>query len=197
MPSRKSIDLRNSSISTESSTKNGRKSVEQLLKEHSESLVRIDIGGGSQPQDGWITMDIRDLPTTDIIHDWDDYPWPFPDSCASVLMAGHVVEHVNPAKFGFIKWMDECWRILKYEGQLVIATPFAGSTDYWADPTHCNGCNNHTWRYFDPFDEFGRPSELYKVYRPKPWQIKNLFWSVNGSMEVLLVKRHMDRSYEG
>ncbi len=165
--------------------------VARLLKERANAIVKIDLGGGAIPQSGYINMDIRPLPAVDVVHDWDELPWPFPDSCASLIMAGHVVEHVNPAKFGFIKWMDECWRILKYDGQLMIATPFGGSMGYLSDPTHVNPCTNFTWQYFDPLS----PGGLYKEYRPKPWKIQNLYWSVDGNMEVLLVKRHLDASY--
>jgi hypothetical protein len=165
--------------------------IAQLLKDRADSIVKIDIGGGACPQAGWINMDVRPLPAVHVVHDWDDIPWPSPDACASIIMAGHVVEHVNPAKFGFIRWMDECWRILKYDGQLLISTPFGGSMGYLSDPTHCNPCTNHTWRWFDPLD----PAGLFREYFPKPWKIQNLYWSVEGNMECLLIKRHDDPSY--
>ncbi len=172
--------------------KNGKRpTVAKLLAERANSIVKIDLGGGASPQAGYINMDIRDLPNVDVVHDWDSMPWPFPDACASLIMAGHVVEHVSPIKFGFVKWMDECWRILKYDGQLIIATPFAGSTGYYSDPTHCNPCTNHTWEWFDPVSN----PALYGQYRPRPWKIQNLYWRVEGNMEVLLVKRREDKSY--
>jgi len=168
-----------------------RKSVPALLKERADAVIKLDLGGGSAPQADFINMDMRDLPTVDVVHDWEVLPWPFPDNSISVIMAGHVVEHVNPAKFGFIHWMNEAWRILKHDGQLMIATPFAGSTGYWSDPTHCNGCTNRTWEWFDPLAASG----LYKEYRPRPWKIDKLYWSMDGNMECLLIKRREDPSY--
>ncbi len=165
------------------------KQVAQLLG-GKDNVVKIDLGSGG-PHEGFITFDVRPLPGIDIVHDWEEIPWPLPSACATLLMAGHVVEHVNPAKFGFLKWMDECWRVLKYDGQLMISTPFAGSTGYFSDPTHVNPCTNRTWEWFDPL----MPSRLYFQYKPKPWKIQNLFWSVEGNMEVLLVKRREDASY--
>src|SRR2546421_152960 len=41
----------------------------------------------------------------------------------------------------FLRFMDECWRIMKPGGQLMITTPYAGSFGFWQDPTHINGCN--------------------------------------------------------
>ena len=168
-----------------------RKHVQSILRKHAGAVIKIDLGGGSNPQPGFINMDIRALPGVDVVHDWDDIPWPFPDSCATIIIAGHVVEHVNPNKFGFINWMNECWRILKYDGQLMLTTPFAGSLGFWSDPTHVNPCTNRTWDFFDPL----HPSRLYFQYKPKPWRVQNCFWSVEGNMEALLVKRREDKSY--
>ena len=171
---------------------NGRRrsTAASLLKDLEGSVVKIDLGGGAHPQPGCLNMDVRDLPEVDIRHDWESIPWPFPDSCATLIIA-NVVEHVNPARFGFINWMNECWRVLKYDGQLMLTTPFAGSLGYWSDPTHVNPCTNRTWDFFDPL----HPSRLYFQYKPKPWRIQNCFWNTEGNMEVLLVKRREDPSY--
>ncbi len=84
--------------------------------------------------------------------------------------------------------MNEAWRILKYEGQLIITVPYAGSEGYWADPTHCNPCTRNTWRYFDPMD----PDNLYEIYKPKPWKIKTCYFQVNGLMDCVMEKRRPD-----
>ena len=88
--------------------------------------------------------------------------------------------------------MDEMWRVLKYEGQLLISTPYAGSVEWWADPMNINGVNPKTWEYFDPL---AINSSLYKIYKPKPWKILNICFQVNGKMETLLEKRRIDPSY--
>ncbi len=159
-----------------------------LLKARDGDVIKLDIGGGRSPQQGFLNMDMQKLPTVDIVHDWDSFPWPFPDKSVTIITAMHVVEHVDPARFGFIKWMNEAWRILKYEGQLVIVVPYAGSEGYWADPTHCNPCTKHTWRYFDPTD----PQKLFDIYTPKPWRIKLCNFNVDGIMDVILVKRRWE-----
>lgn len=171
---------------------NGRPLVKDILARYSDSVIKLDLGGGPHPQPGCINLDVRDLPTVDIVHDWEEYPWPLPDASVTLIIAGHVVEHVNPNKFGFIRWMDECWRVLKTGGQIMISTPFAGSAGYFSDPTHVNPCTNRTWEFFDPL----KPSRLFFQYCPKPWEIKNLYWQVDGNMEVLLAKRRMDPSYQ-
>lgn len=148
--------------------------------------IRLDIGCGSHKQSGFVGMDHQALPGVDIVHNWNDMPWPLPDECCLTILASHVVEHVNPADGRFLSWMDECWRIMKPEGRLAIIVPYAGSHGFWQDPTHCNGCNETTWAYFDPEHTEGL---FYHFYRPKPWTIKTLNWDIATNMEVVLEKR--------
>lgn len=159
-----------------------RLSIKQLLK--SRSQVVLDLGGGENPTPNSINMDIRDLPSVDIVHDIEQFPWPLPDNCIDLLTASHVVEHINPARGNFLRWMDEAWRVLKPGGQFLISYPYAGSPGFWQDPTHINGCSEATWMYFDPFHS----SHLYLVYRPRPFKIVSNEYHVNGNGEVRLAK---------
>jgi len=164
--------------------------VEELIRER--SGIKLDIGCGQAKQGPeWVGMDKRPLPGVDVVHDWNVYPWPFPDESVLVAMASHVVEHVNPADGGFLRWMDELWRICKVGARVAIAHPHFYSIGYAQDPTHCNPCNEATWAYFDP------EQPLYRIYEPKPWEIRNLFWNPMANVEVVLVKRGLPRPEDG
>lgn len=163
------------------------KSVDQILK--NKSGIRLDIACGENKQGpDWVGIDIQKLPGVDIVHDIETYPWPLPDECVLTSVASHIVEHINPAKFGFINFMNEVWRITKPGGQLAIATPYAGSMGYFQDPTHVNPCNEITWSYFDP-EDVRTNGHLYKIYKPKPWKIVHCSYSRVGQLEVILEKR--------
>ncbi len=144
--------------------------------------IILDIGCGANKQPGAVGMDYQALPGVDIVHSWNDYPWPLPDGCVLSAIASHVVEHVNPVDGNFLRWMDEVWRVLQVGGQLAIVTPHGRSSGYLQDPTHCNPCNETTWLYFTP----GHP--LYGFYHPKPWEIEFLVWSPNANIEVIMRK---------
>ncbi len=170
--------------------------IKQLLKD--KSGIRLDIGCGSNKQPGFVGIDYRALPEVDIVQDLEEFPWKdLPDESVLVAIASHVVEHINPAKGTFIKFMDEVWRILKPEGEFAIVTPYGGSPGYWQDPTHINGVTENTLRYFDPLDK-PTGGQLYRIYHPKPWKIKEgtLSLKKNGNLEVVMVKRRSDPSYE-
>lgn len=158
--------------------------IDELIKKKAQ--VNIQLGGGTDCPRGFINIDILDHPAVDITHDLEQTPWPLPDECADLLIASHLVEHINPAKFGFVKFMDEAWRIAKHKAKFMISTPFAGSYGYFQDPTHINPCNDATFWYFDPMKNRGH---LYNVYKPKPWKIEAEAWDLQGNLEVVLSKR--------
>lgn len=145
--------------------------------------IRLDVGCGENKQEGFVGMDARLLKGVDIVHNVEEFPWPLPDNCCSLIVCSHLVEHIKP-EFS-IAFMDECWRVLKAKGDLAVSTPYPGSRGYWQDPTHCNGWNEATWQYFDP------TYPLWTIYKPKPWKIREGFpvWQVQGNMEIVLSKR--------
>jgi len=167
--------------------------LDALLKAH--SGIRLDIGCGEAKQEGWIGMDVRDMPGVEIVWNVEDIPWPLPDECVIVAMASHLVEHINPHGGGFMRFMDEVWRVMKFDGEFAISTPHGSSQGFLQDPTHCNSLNETTWAYFDPLEPNTRGG-LYRIYKPKPWRIKHLSWSPAANIEVVMVKRREDKSYE-
>lgn len=162
------------------------------------SGISLDIGCGANKQPNFFGIDIQDLPGVDLIWDFNIIPWPLPDECALRAMASHIVEHVPPVslengktRFPFIEFMDEVWRLLKVDGEFMIACPHGSSQGFLQDPTHCNALNEATWAYFDPYEN-NTGGMLYQFYKPKPWRIKYLSWSPAANIEVVLVKRALD-----
>ena len=116
-----------------------------------------------------------------------------------ILTEQEVATHIGDYRFlgGFVRFMDEVWRILKPGGQFISTFPFGGSTGYWQDPTHVNPVTHVTLAYFDPLaqDSAGNMYHLYTIYRPKPWKIVRCFYDQNGFIEVAMEKRLVDKSY--
>lgn len=156
--------------------------VTELIEAH--SGIFLDIGCGENKQPGWVGIDMRDVSGVDIVHNVTDYPWPLPDESVKLAVASHLIEHIAPHDFGFVRFMDEVWRVMQVGAEFAIATPHGSSQGYIQDPTHCNPCNEATWDYFCPH----RASGLWHIYRPKPWAIKALTSNPSANMEVILVK---------
>ena len=170
--------------------------IKTILKKNNQG-IKVDIGCGGNKQPGFVGLDYRKLPGVDIVQDLEKFPWSLPDECASLVVASHVVEHINPAHGIFMKFMDEVWRILKPGGEFMIAAPYAGSPGYWQDPTHVNPCSEMTWEYFDPKGGGLTKGELYTIYKPKPWFLKINTWHATGNLEVVMAKRPITKTKKG
>lgn len=68
--------------------------IDALLQ--SKSGIRLDIGGGGNPQPGFVNMDARSLPGVDVVWDVTKFPWPLPDECVLTAISSHLVEHIPP-----------------------------------------------------------------------------------------------------
>lgn len=167
-----------------------------MAKLQDKSGFQLDIGCGSNKLPGFIGIDILPLKGVDIIHDLETFPWPLEDESVIRAIASHVLEHINPHKGIFIKFMDEVWRVLKPRAQFAFVVPHASSHGYAQDPTHVNMINETTMHYFDP-DPEGKTmgGQLYNFYQPKPWKIEKQYFNPQGNLEVLLSKRIQDPRY--
>ncbi|GMV24037.1 MAG: hypothetical protein AMXMBFR58_00680 [Phycisphaerae bacterium] len=74
-------------------------------------MAKLNIGGGKgHPRlEGWTIVDLRD--TADLVHDITAAPLPYPDHSVDVLFTSHTLEHILPARLGFV--LDEFRRVLK------------------------------------------------------------------------------------
>jgi SAM-dependent methyltransferase len=170
-----------------------------LLKE--KGGIRLDIACGATKQPGFVGMDMLPLENVDVVHDVLNFPWPLPDECALVAVASHIIEHIPAVArengrtwLPFMRFMDECWRVLKYDAQIAISYPHGDSQGFLQDPTHCHAMNEAVWVYFDPL-ESNTAGRMYQLYRPKPWKIETLSWVPTDNVEVILRKRREDPSY--
>lgn len=71
-----------------------KKQIEALIKE--KQGIRLDIGGGANPNKGFVNIDILPLPEVDIVWDLERTPWPLPDECVLTATASHILEHISP-----------------------------------------------------------------------------------------------------
>lgn len=107
--------------------------------------VKIDLGCGSSKITGYTGVDICQLEGVDIVHDLEQYPWPFKDESVDEIYCSHYAEHVSC----LIKFMDECFRILKYGGMMFIRSPYYNSMRAWQDPTHKQAISDATFCYYN------------------------------------------------
>ena len=91
-----------------------------------------------------VNVDKNKLVKCDLVLDLEKGSFPWKDNSIDGIVAKHLVEHfLNPIPF-----MNECWRVLKPDGQIYIEVPAGGTVDYYKDPTHMRPFIEQTFRYF-------------------------------------------------
>lgn len=187
--------------------------------------ISLDVGCGPNKRKGSVGMDMHPFDGVDIVHDINVFPWPIPDDSCSLIIASHVLQHIPKGGippqlhslaqllikkkviskkeldsavgetqiFSFlVHFMDEAWRVMKVGGQLAISVPYAGSIGFYQDPANVSPLTEAVFLYFDP----SHGSNLWSVYKPKPWKIELNTYQVNGNIEVILSKVPQTKEHE-
>lgn len=98
-----------------------KKKVGKYLSEH--EVAKLQIGCGPHPLEGWLNTDITldPLRKGDIMFLDASKPYPIPDASFDYVYSEHLFEHLTyPEATNMLK---ECYRILKPNGIIRIATP--------------------------------------------------------------------------
>ena len=107
---------------------------------------RINLGAGSQPEPGWVNVDVVKQEGIDVVADLDEFPWPFDDGVAERVKAFDIYEHVwYPLHF-----MRECHRILRPGGVLAIHTAYWKNPNSFRDPDHKRFLTEDSFDYWIP-----------------------------------------------
>lgn len=107
-------------------------------------MVIIDFGCGNSKTTGTIGVDFNPRTEADVIHNLNEFPYPFPDNYADHIICNDVLEHVED----FIKVIEELWRIGKPGCEIKVTGPFMSSVNYFSDPTHRRSFTSRSFDYF-------------------------------------------------
>jgi glycosyltransferase involved in cell wall biosynthesis len=103
-------------------------------------LLKVDLGGGLFPREGYLTIDIEG---SEIIHDLNE-GIPLEDNSVGVLNASHLIEHLRDP----LKTMREIHRVLAHGGWAFIEVPSTDGRGAWQDPTHVSFWNENSFHYY-------------------------------------------------
>lgn len=109
-------------------------------------MKKLNLGCGSDYMHGWVNIDSGNV-RCDISHDIEVFPWPIEDSSVNEIKMQHILEHIS--KENFISFVREVYRVCCNAAIINIVSPYAGSDNFWTDPTHKMPLTTRTFDYFD------------------------------------------------
>lgn len=116
-----------------------------LVKENIfEGKKVLHLGCGHSKLPGAMGVDLLVHKEVDVVHNLDQYPWPFEAHSVDLIFAHSVVEHID----NIVALFEEMARILKPGGRVVLTVPYFRSTDSFTDPTHKHFFTSQSLDYF-------------------------------------------------
>lgn len=136
----------------------------------------LDLGCGKNKYEGAIGIDFNENTDADVIHNLNEFPYPFDDNEFDKIVLNHILEHLDDV----VKVIEEVHRIAKPNAIAVINVPFFTSVDAFADPTHKHFFSSRSFDYFtgdiDAFDYYSHARFQKLKVEIRFWQWKKLKW---------------------
>lgn len=105
---------------------------------------KLNVGCGKNIKEGYINLDIKQIPGIDVIHDLNKFPYPLKSNDFDEILCQDILEHVD----NLLLVMNEIYRILKPNGLLKIRVPHFTSSIAFNDPTHKHFFAWDSFNYF-------------------------------------------------
>jgi predicted SAM-dependent methyltransferase len=106
-------------------------------------MKKLNLGSGDFKKDGYVNIDVEESLQPDIVHNLDQFPYPFEDDSFDLIEADHLLEHLNEP----FQVMKELRRIANPGGKIIIRVPHFSRA--MTHPQHKRGFDVTFPYYFD------------------------------------------------
>jgi SAM-dependent methyltransferase len=131
--------------------------------------LRLHLGSGARPLDGFYNVDLLDLPGVDIVADLNEPLAALPDNCVEAVATHHTLEHVTH----LLELMAELHRVTRPDARLEIVVPHFSNPYGYSDPTHVRFFGLYSFFYFA--DEADQPRrKVPSFYRPERFRVESV-----------------------
>ncbi|MFA4819646.1 MAG: hypothetical protein WC613_01665 [Candidatus Aenigmatarchaeota archaeon] len=120
------------------------------LCEIKSDALKINIGSGKKPYEGFINLDRQSMENVDVVWNLEKTPLPFETDTISEINAEHILEHIK----NYIPLMEEIHRICKPGAIVRIWVPYFKYEGAFRDPTHVRFFSERSFEYFTEGHEF-------------------------------------------
>lgn len=106
-----------------------------------DDALNIDINPKINPD---AILDITKVPFGEKIHTKTFGEIEIKEEMFDEIRAFHVLEHIRD----LVPTMWNCYKLLNWDGKMLIRVPYDLSYGAWQDPTHVRAFNQHSWKYW-------------------------------------------------
>ena len=111
--------------------------------------MKINLGCGKDYIDGWINVDFYDDSKCDVVHDLEEFPWPWENDSVSEIRIIHTLEHLGADWKIYIKILQEMYRICEDDAKIEVHVPSPWHWNFTADPSHVRPIIPDTFNLFN------------------------------------------------
>lgn len=111
----------------------------------------------------YVNVDINPRVGADVVHDLNQFPYPFKDEEFDEIQMDNVLEHLSD----ITKVLEELHRVSKPRAKITIVVPYFRSIWAWVDPTHKHCFTVDTLSYYDPSHVYCQRYEMSTTARFK------------------------------
>jgi SAM-dependent methyltransferase len=113
-------------------------------------LKVLDVGCGTlayagKDSENVISIDFRPEVHPTVVHNLNEFPWPFANDTFDIIYASHIMEHLKDN----IKFMEELYRISKPQAEVIIRVPHYSGRSAWGDPTHIRAYSYNQFYFYE------------------------------------------------
>jgi hypothetical protein len=98
--------------------------------------MRLNLGCGFNKRAGFVSVDSSAHCEPDILHDLEEFPWPWADSSVEEIVMRHVLEHLGATAEVYFGVLREMYRVCRHDARITVVVPHPRHDDFLHDATH-------------------------------------------------------------
>jgi hypothetical protein len=111
--------------------------------------LKFNMGCGQSKLPGYVNVDQASDCLPDVVHDLEQFPWPWEDNSADEVIFHHSLEHLGESPRAFLRIMVELYRICRNGAIVQIDVPHPRHDNFLNDPTHVRPISPQMLSLFD------------------------------------------------
>lgn len=148
-------------------------------------MIKVNIGCGRDYRPGWFNTDISEEVKCEQYMDIGKHALRLNDNSVTLIYISGVLEQIGPNE-ELIHALNECWRVLKPDGEIQIVVPNAKHAIAHRDPMDIRKFTIPTFNYFikglQEYEDYG------SVYGFKPWSDLSIIENQRHILTVTMYK---------